>query len=113
MGDESAARRLARLEERVTALELSRLSVIECERLALAPDDVLCVHVADTTSPEEMDDTARIIAEHLGTRRVLVLADDTRVTVAELPPDRPAVLVCPLCGGAGCPQCKGTGVLDA
>ncbi len=46
------------------------------------------MHVAADTTREEMDETARIIAEHLGTRRVLVLAD-VSVTVAELPPDAP------------------------
>lgn len=106
--------RIATLERHVAALEGDRINVIEVERLALAPTDVLCVHVADDTSPEEMHETARIIAEHLGTRRVLVLAGETRVSAAELPPDPPpAIATCPLCGGAGCADCKGTGVTDA
>lgn len=88
MTDElSHRRKLAALEERIAALEGARLHVIEVERLALTPDDVLCVHVADDTSREEMDEIARILAEHLGTRRVLILAGDTSVTIAPLPVD--------------------------
>lgn len=92
MTDElSHRRRLAKLEERVAKLEGERLRVIEVERLAVGPNDVLFVHVSDDTSPAEMDEVARVVAEHLGTRRVLILAGDTGITVAPLPPDAPGV----------------------
>lgn len=96
MPDElSQRRRLNALEERVAALEGERLNIIEAERLQLEPDDVLLVHVAADTTQPEMDEVARVVAEHLGTRRVLILAGDTKVTVGKLPPDEPGLRLAP------------------
>lgn len=104
-GDElSHRRRLAKIEERVKALEGDRLHVRDVERLEVKPEDVLIVHVPADTTHEEMDETARVIAEHLGTRRVLMVAGETSVSVAPLPPDPHEVLPplaplpCPVCG---------------
>jgi hypothetical protein len=105
--------RLAKAEARIAALESERLQVTNVERLAVGPDDVLFVHLREDVTQGEMDEAARVIAETIGTRRVLMLAGDMRVSVAPLPVDQPTVLVCPLCGGAGCEQCRGAGVLDA
>jgi hypothetical protein len=120
MSDElSYRRRLLKLEERLAALEGERLNVVTVERLTIQPDDVLFVHVADDTEPAQMDEVARIIAEHLGTRRVLILAGETTVSVGTLPPDEatrvlgPVDSTCPLCGGAGCDDCGGSGVRNA
>jgi hypothetical protein len=109
------ARRLADLEERVMVLE-TLLNVAEMQRVAITPEDAVFIRLPHEAFLESGDGEppvaftiARVAADVLGTRRILVLEDVADITVAPLPREH----TCPLCGGGGCKECGGSGVTDA